>query len=211
MSIHSDDFESQVKKVADLASQTELVEEEGAEGSRGAKVQCSAPEPQWAGEAAKLRERSLAIQRANAKLCGSVNQFTVQVLQVVVEVRELIFSTKMQTKWAELEALVKKPGVDRSEVSKHTIDIEELLTHSGRSKAIRKQARKVQAANKAMMQDATSIARRGRQLEKDLDDFFEDHRVWRAQFEESGARTPTTSLYAAGCPEIVCLKGEDGR
>ncbi|KAK2029797.1 hypothetical protein LX32DRAFT_682252 [Colletotrichum zoysiae] len=150
----------------------------------GAKVQCSAPERQWAGEAAKLRERSLAMQRAHEELCLSSNQFFAQVMQVVVEVRALIFSTNMQTKWAELEALVKKAGgVDISKFNS-------LFTHDGRSKEIRKQAKVVKAANKAVMQDATSIARRGRQLEKDLDDFFEHRRVWLAQFEETGARTP---------------------
>ncbi|KAK2005820.1 hypothetical protein LZ32DRAFT_126952 [Colletotrichum eremochloae] len=177
----------------------------------GAKVQCSTGEPQWVRDAAKLRERSLAMEGAYTELCESVLQcknsrslphktslFLLTILVHVAvkaqvdQLRRLaklfIILTKIQTEWAQVEALVNQPGVDVSEVNRAApIDIEELSSYSWRSQSLRDCAKEVKAANKAMMQDATTIARQAKQLQEDLNSLFEDHQLWRAQFEESRA------------------------
>ncbi|KDN67955.1 hypothetical protein CSUB01_12518 [Colletotrichum sublineola] len=177
----------------------------------GAKVQCSTGEPQWVRDAAKLRERSLAMECAYTELCESVLQcknsrslphkmylFLLTILVHVAvkaqvdQLRRLaklfIILTKIQTEWAQVEALVHQPGVDVSEVNRAApIDIEELSSYSWRSQSLRDCAKDVKAANKAMMQDATTIARQAKQLQEDLNSLFEDHQLWRAQFEESRA------------------------
>ncbi|KAK1986944.1 hypothetical protein LZ30DRAFT_235293 [Colletotrichum cereale] len=150
--------------------------------SMGTKVRCWTREPQPADIAAKLREQSLEIECAHAELSESVFQFAAQVEQLRILAKEYILLTRIQAEWARVEALVKMPGVDISEVNKvTTFNVAELSSHSWRSKALCRCAKDVKTANKAMMQDAINIARRGIQLKEDLDNLFKDHRLYRAQ------------------------------
>ncbi|GKT51006.1 uncharacterized protein ColSpa_11187 [Colletotrichum spaethianum] len=110
-------------------------------------------------------------------------QLAAQVDQLRVLARGFILLTKMQIKWAQVQAMANRPGVDMIEVNKVTIvNIMELSSYTRRSKMLTNWANKIKVANKAMMQDADSIVQRSNQLEKDLDGFFKDHRRHQSRF-----------------------------
>ncbi|GJC89566.1 hypothetical protein ColLi_12404 [Colletotrichum liriopes] len=112
-----------------------------------------------------------------------LNSIGIKVDQLRVLARGFILLTKMQTKWAQVQAMAKRPGVDMTEVNKVTmVNIVELSCSTRRAKTLSNWANKVKEANKAMMQDAASIVQRSNQLEKDLYDFFKDHRRHRGRF-----------------------------
>ncbi|GKT77550.1 hypothetical protein ColTof4_09973 [Colletotrichum tofieldiae] len=116
-----------------------------------------------------------------------LNSIGIKVDQLRVLARGFILLTKMQTKWAQVQAIAKRPGVDMTEVNKVTmVNIVELSCSTRRAKTLSNWANKVKEANKAMMQDAASIVQRSNQLEKDLYDFFKDHRRHRGRFEGFG-------------------------
>ncbi|KZL84409.1 hypothetical protein CI238_06793 [Colletotrichum incanum] len=156
--------------------------------SIGVKVRCSKREPWLTNTAAQLKERSLEIKRAHAELGESVVEFAAQVDQLRVLARGFILLTKMQTKWAQVQAMAKRPGVDMAEVNKVTmVNLAELSCYTRRAKTLSNWANKVKEANRAMMQDAASIVQRSNQLENDLYDFFKDHRRHQGRFVGFGA------------------------
>ncbi|WDK08750.1 hypothetical protein CGRA01v4_00028 [Colletotrichum graminicola] len=88
-------------------------QQQGTEGSRRQG-------PQWVDSAIKLQKRSLVIESAHTELRESVDQFAAQFEQLRLLTQDFILMANIQSKWADLEALAKKPGVDISEVNKVT-------------------------------------------------------------------------------------------
>ncbi|WQF84112.1 hypothetical protein CDEST_09126 [Colletotrichum destructivum] len=146
------------------------------------KVGFSERERRPADTVATMQQRSSEVKRAHARLRESVEEFAAQVEQLRLLAKGFILLVNLQTEWPQVEAMVKKPGVNMAEVNKvTTVNVMKLSCYNQRTKTLSRRAEMVKEADKAMMRDAISIVERNKKLEKDLEGIFQDIRQYQGR------------------------------